>query len=818
MKRHWVQFAAAASAAIALSLLLASCATNPEKARLKYLQKGDAYMKQKQYASAAIEYRNALKVDPRYAEAYYQLAQADLAARDAQGAYNALGQAISIDSNRLDARLARAGLLFAEAHHDPSNAGHYYDLAKQDVDYVLKQDPKNVKAYRILGSIFGAQKQYAQSLQEFTKGAALAPNDPQSYLDIALVNVASYSSDQNVNHLSDAQQDIQKAIALNPKLAIAYSDLAQVYTLEKKPELVQQTLQDGIQANPADPSAVGLYVELASFFKGQGKQSDAQKTLQDGITANPSDPSAISLYLDLAANFESQGKQSDAQNTLDSLSKQLPKSVEVAEDIGNFYVEAKMMDRALVAYQAGLSNNPQNLSLEQRIEEVYLTTGQTDSAAKLDDEMLKQAPTDVTVRVDQGRVLIAQSKYSDAVTMLQKVATDNPNEAIAHYYLAMAYEKNSDLSSANSELQQTLRVAPSSPIALTELVNLNFEQQKYSVAQLYAQELVQKVPADPRSHLLLGQVLLKLGQVKQAGDEFAAAQKLAPNEPVVLERLAALDVAEKKFPEAEQEFQTAMHAAPSNVEFLRDYVAFMFLQKQEAKATEAATQFVTQNPNDFTGHLLLGQVDMAAKNYPAALSETQKAEQLSPQTRDAYLQMGQIYVDQGNNDAAIQAYQQGLTFGPPSAPIDAMIGDVYLHKGDLSNASSQYQKALGLDPNLGVAENNLAWIYAEENQNLDVALGLAQKAKDQAPGVTSFSDTLAWVMFRKGQYAQALPLLKQCVEKAAEPAEKAQYTYHLGMVLIADGQRVEGKQKLQAALQMNLDPQDAEQARKALSQ
>lgn len=772
MKRHWVQLVAVGSAAITLSLLLVSCATNPEKAKLNYLQKGEAFMKQKQYASAAIEYRNALKVDPRYVEAYYELAQADLGSRDGTSAYKALGQAISLDPNRLDARLDRAELLFA---------GHYYDRAKQDVDYVLKQDPKNVKAYRILGSIFGAQKQYAQALQEFSKGAAVAPNDPQSYLDIALANVASYSSDPNVDHLAEAQQDIQKAIGLDPKLAVAYSDLAQVYTLEKKPELVQQTLQDGIKADPSDPAA-------------------------------------INLYLELAAEFQSQGKQSDAQSTLDSLSKQLPKSAQAAEGIGDFYVATKMTDRALAAYQAGLSNNPQDLTLEQRVEEVYLTTGKADSAAKLDEEMLKQAPTDVTARVDQGRVLIEQSKYSDAVTTLQKVATDNPNVAMAHYYLAVAYLKNSDLSSANSELQQTLRFAPSLPIALTALVNLNFELQKYSVAQLYAQELVQKVPGDPRSHLLLGQVLLKMGQVKQAGDEFASAQKLAPNEPAVLERLAALDVAENKFPEAEQEFQTAMRAAPSNVLFLRDYVAFLFLQKQQAKATTAATAFVTQNPNDTDGHLLLGQIDMAAKNYPAALSETQKAEQLSPQTRDAYLQMGQIYSDQGNNDAAIQAYQQGLAFGPPSAAVDAMIGDIYLHKGDLSNASSQYQKALGINPNLGVAENNLAWIYAEQNQNLDVALGLAQKAKSQDPGVTSFSDTLAWVMFRKGQYAQALPLLKECVEKASEPAEKAQYTYHLGMVLIADGQRVEGKQKLQAALQMNLDPKDAEQARKALAQ
>lgn len=774
MRRHWVQFVAAASATITLSLFLASCARNPEKAKLSYLQKGEAYMKQKQYASAAIEYRNALKVDPKYVEGYYQLAQADLGNRDAAGAFKALGQAISLDPNRLDARLDRSEILFVAGANDPKN----YDAAIEDVDYVLKQDPKNVQAHRILGSIYGAQKHYDQALQEFSKGAALAPNDPQSYIDLALVNLALHKPDANDHHLDEAERNIQKAIGLNPKLSVAYSDLAQLYGVEKKPEQAQQALENGIRANPSDPSSIRLYIELASVFKGQGKQSDAQ-------------------------------------STLDSLARQMPKSAEAAQAIGDFYVAEKMTDRALAAYQAGLSTNPQNLTLEQRVEEVYLTTGQVDSAAKLNEEMLKQEPTDVTARVDRGRVLMEQSKNSDAVTALQKVATDNPNAPLAHYYLAMAYLKNNDATSANSELQQTLRAAPSLPIALTALVNLNFEQQKYSVAQLYAQELVQKVPADPRSHLLLGEVLLRLGQIKQAGDEFAAAQKLAPNEPAVHGSLAALDVAEKKFPEAEQEFQTAMRAAPGNVLFLRNYIAFLFQQKQQAKATAAATQFAAQNPNDANGHLLLGQVDLAAKNYSAALSETQKAQQLSPKSGEAYFQMGQIYHAQGNKDAAIQAYEQGMALGSPTAPIATTIGSIYMEEGDLSKATAEFQQALAIDPNFIVAANNLAWIYAQQGQNLDVALRLAQKAKAQRPDVPNFADTLAWVMFRKGDYAGAIPLLKDCVAK--DPGS-AQFLYHLGMVLVADGQKNEGKAKLQAALQKNLDSQDAEQARKTLSQ
>ncbi|MGC1105169.1 MAG: tetratricopeptide repeat protein [Candidatus Acidiferrales bacterium] len=759
MKRHWVQFVAAASATVALSLLLISCAGNPQKARLKYLQKGEAYMKQSQYSSAAIEFRNALKVDPRYTEAYFQLAKADLALRDGNGAFAALGQAITLDPSRSDIRIARAEML---------SGGHYYNPATDDIKYVLKQDPNNAEAHRIFGSILVAQKQYDQALQEFSKAAALAPNQAESYLDIALANMA-------LRHPSDTELNIKKAIQVDPQSVPAYLDLANFYRLQNNPDQAEQALQEGIKIVP----------------------------------------SAIPLYLNLARAFESQGKASDAENVLNSLSAQLPKSTDAALGIGDFYLETRMNDRALAAYQRGLSNDPKNITLQERIEDLYITTKQTDLAAKLDGELLKQSPNDVLARINHGRVLMAQGKVSDAIDALQKVAADAANSPQAHYYLAMAYWQSNNLAQANDQLQQTLRVSPTLPIALTALANLNFGQGKYSVAQLYAHELVQENPADPRAHLMLAQSLLKLGQIKQAGDEFAAAQKLAPNDPTIHANLASLYAAENKFPEAENELKSAMAEAPGSVSVVTDYINFLISQKQLPKANALATQFLAQNPNEAGAHLLMGQIDMLDKNSSAALSETQKALQLSPKSAGAYIQMGQIYRDQGNNNAAVQAYEQGMTLTQPSAPLIAVIGNIYMAEGDLTKASSEFQKALSIDPNFVIAANNLAWIYAEQGQNLDVALGLAQKAKAEQPEVPSFSDTLAWVMFRKGDYAGALPLLQYCVKKVPD---SAQFHFHLGMVLVADGQKTEGKAQLQAALHMNLDNQDAEQARKALSQ
>ena len=46
----------------------------PWRGDRRYFESGNAYVAQKKYAEAVLEYRNALQVDPRFAEARYRLA------------------------------------------------------------------------------------------------------------------------------------------------------------------------------------------------------------------------------------------------------------------------------------------------------------------------------------------------------------------------------------------------------------------------------------------------------------------------------------------------------------------------------------------------------------------------------------------------------------------------------------------------------------------------------------------------------------------------------------------------------------------------
>ena len=99
-----------------------------------------------------------------------------------------------------------------------------------------------------------------------------------------------------------------------------------------------------------------------------------------------------------------------------------------------------------------------------------------------------------------------------------------------------------------------------------------------------------------------------------------------------------------------------------------------------------------------------------------------------------------------------------------------------LNKPD--EAKLRYQKALEIDPRAGVAANNLAWLYADKNENLNVALQLAQTAKSQLSNSHEVDDTLGWVYYKKGLSALAITSLQQSVTK--KPDDPI-YSYHLGL-------------------------------------
>src|SRR5205823_3265671 len=89
-------------------------------------------------------------------------------------------------------------------------------------------------------------------------------------------------------------------------------------------------------------------------------------------------------------------------------------------------------------------------------------------------------------------------------------------------------------------------------------------------------------------------------------------------------------------------------------------------------------------------------------------------------------------------------------------------------RGEYTHAIERYEFAIRHGDVSGVAANNLAWIYAEQGQQLDRALQLAQMAHQQDPTNPGILDTVGVVHLRRREYTNAVEALKIASRLAAQ--------------------------------------------------
>jgi tetratricopeptide (TPR) repeat protein len=125
----------------------------------------------------------------------------------------------------------------------------------------------------------------------------------------------------------------------------------------------------------------------------------------------------------------------------------------------------------------------------------------------------------------------------------------------------------------------------------------------------------------------------------------------------------------------------------------------------------------------------------------------------------------------GKTAAAIEEIHQAEAVSPEDVSI-ALDCDAELRKqGASAEADALYHRMsdrLQADcrdfPRYATCRNDLAWLAANLDRDLDMALVNAQKAVELAPQSAGILDTLAEVHFRRGNRAQAVQLARRCIE------------------------------------------------------
>jgi len=750
--------------------LFTACSRDPNVRKQKYLESGDRYFEKGKYAEAAIQYANAIQVDPRFAQAHYQLGETYLKQGDSNRAFQELSRTVDLAPDNYRAHIDLANLLVAFRNPDSSPNEDYLKQARIHLDLLREKQPYDPEVFQAWADYYAAQNNLGSAMQEMQKGIAADPSRSESYLDLALLQLRSNLPEQ-------AEVNFKKAAELGPK-------------------------------------AMNAQMALGGFYQSRSRMPEAEQQFKHAISVDPKDPAPREALVRL---YMVEGKKAEIEGFLKQTKSDLPDNSEGYRMLGDFYYASGDLDKATTEYASLYSDHPRDLQVKKNYIQLLILKNRLAEATKLNNEVLKSNPHEGDALVYRGQILLRQNDANGAVDSLQQALKSDSGNAVAHYQLGLAFDMQHNDQRAESEWREAVRLRPDLTDAQRALAALALRRGDLDALTQTAQQIISNAPYAPDGYLMRALAEMNRQNYSDAERDLRKVMEIAPGSPTPYVQMGNLHQVQKQYAEGVKFYQQALDKDPSSTDALQGIMNTYLVQKQPDQAIAAARAQVAKSPNVSGFYDLLGTALFQKKDFSGSGAAFQKAIELDKNNSDALLKLGQVQAAQGSVSQALATYQQSIKDHPRDIALYILAGEMYESQSNWDQAKGMYQKALEIQPDNPLASNNLAYVMLQQGGNVDVALAMAQTARRGMPDSSNVADTLGWAYFQKGVYGSAIDLFQESLRLSEKRGASDNPTvhYHLGLAYQKANQPAQARQQLERALKINPNDNDA---RKALAE
>ena len=271
--------------------------------------------------------------------------------------------------------------------------------------------------------------------------------------------------------------------------------------------------------------------------------------------------------------------------------------------------------------------------------------------------------------------------YRSATALWSDTVAKRPRNALAHYMLGEALDKDGDFPQAAIHYQEALRLRPDFPLAYLRLGAVDDRLGQVPEAIASYQMALRLKPDFLLAHVDLGSALAAAGRVAEAIDHFEAAVTIDQNNAELHYDLANAFAQDGRNPgEAIWNYETALQLKP-------DYPA---------------------------AHFNLANVLAGLGQRPGAIEHYQAALRLSPDYAKAHYNLANLLALSGRQLESISEYEAVLRLDPADAEAHNNLGSALFELGRLTEAATHYEEALRLKPGFVEARKNRARVRLKE--------------------------------------------------------------------------------------------------------
>lgn len=316
-----------------------------------------------------------------------------------------------------------------------------------------------------------------------------------------------------------------------------------------------------------------------------------------------------------------------------------------------------------------------------------------------------------------------------------------------------------------------------------------------------ATKLVDKEQS-PQIYQLLAKLYVDNSKVQMGLEDLAGYLESFPNDFLVQERMARLQVLAEDYAGAELRYRMILEKVPEAHKARLSLALLQIEQNQHEQAIENLQPLLNEKGYKSISHYYQGISLQDLKRYDEALASFSKVV-ISALQVDALLHRAEIFFAQGNigqayaeleqvqvnlpqnkvkqlrakaifksyeekYQEALEVYNQVLAIEPSNTAV--MLAKSYIHYnlGDYKEYESILLKVLELSEDNVEALNGLGYFYAERLQKLDKAKELLSRALELEPKNYFILDSMGWLYFQLKDYPKAVEYLELAFEIEAD--------------------------------------------------
>jgi len=597
-----------------------------------YAELAGVYGNRSEYVGKSIEfYKQALKLDPGATFLFEELTDLYIQSGRLKDAVTEAEDILKHDPNNLDARRI-LGRIYTRMIGDTQQGKINEEMlraATEQYEKIVAKDPKDMDSWLTLGRLYRTARNSVESEKAYSQALAIDPNNEDALTGLAIV----YSD------VGDTRKAIEKLQAVtskdpNPRTLAA---LAGAYEQLHDYRSAAEVLRKAVDLDPENPR---LKRGLAKDLLYSGSLDDALKYYREISADDPHDTDAL---LRMAEIFREKRDFVKAREFLDKAKATDPENLEVRYDEVNLLDKEGQTDKAIETLKALVK----------------------DTERKSYSESEKATRVNLLERL--GELYRGANQNQPAIDTFRQIADLDPDSgARAEVQIVDTYRAAKDFKNARAEAETAIKKYPDEAYRLKMVdasVLADMGKIDQGVSELRG---LLKGEHDRETQLAIAQLYEKGKRYEDMEKPLDAAEKLSetkPDKETVYFMRGAMYERLKKFDASEAEFRKVLDMDADSASAL-NYLGYMLADRGV-------------------------RLDEAQKMISRAL-------EMDPDN-GAYLDsLGWVYYRQNRLEDAEQALVRALSKnGVGQDPtVHDHLGDVYLKLGKTKDAIIQWQASV----------------------------------------------------------------------------------------------------------------------------